>query len=260
MSFYSKHGRRDFAWRKTRNPYRILVSEVMLQQTQTARVAEKYPEFVRRFPTLKQLARAAQSDVIRAWEGLGYYRRARNLHRAVQAICNLHRGRVPQEVSLLRALPGIGEYTAAAVSVFAFDAAVPMIETNIRSVYLYTFFPGRRRVSDAELIAVVQTTMLHANPREWFYALMDLGVALKRERKGINRASRHYTRQSPFKGSQREVAAKVLKIVLSRRSPVPERVLYRAFSGSHDKLERALARLVHESLIVRTRSGCVRAA
>jgi A/G-specific adenine glycosylase len=261
MSFYREHGRHDFAWRTTSNPYRILVSEIMLQQTQTSRVAEKYPKFLKQFPTVRALARAQQAEVIRAWEGLGYYRRARNLHRAAIAIHNLHSGRVPRDLVRLRALPGIGSYTAAAVAAFAFGQAEPMLETNIRSVYLYCFFPGRAEVADSEVLALVAGTLLHENPREWFYALMDLGVVLKREQKGINRVSSHYKQQSRFKGSDREVAAKVLKTILKQSGSVSQDQLYNLGNEQvRDKIERAIERLVRESLIVRTRDGRVRAA
>ena len=124
--YYRAHARR-FPWRETRDPYGILVSEIMLQQTQTQRVVERFPLFLQQFPSLSELARASQSEVIRAWEGLGYYRRARNLHRAAQAVLELHGGRIPDSYEALRALPGVGAYTAAAVSAFAFDRGVPMI-------------------------------------------------------------------------------------------------------------------------------------
>ena len=147
-SFYREHGR-AFPWRNIKNPYRILVSEVMLQQTQTSRVLERYPMFLRQFPTVKALARAPLQEVLSLWEGMGYYRRARNLHASAQTICADWNGRVPRTAEGLRTLPGIGEYTAAAVSAFAFNISVPMIETNIRSVYLHTFFQDKLDVQDS---------------------------------------------------------------------------------------------------------------
>jgi A/G-specific adenine glycosylase len=207
-----------------------------------------------------QLARAEQSDVIRAWEGLGYYRRARNLHRAAQALHEHYRGRVPSEPEELRALPGIGSYTAAAVSVFAFNRPEPMIETNIRSVYLHTFFADRAGVPDSEVLSIIESTLLRDNPREWFYALMDLGVVLMRKRSGINRASSLYRTQSPFKGSEREVAAKLLKIVLRQSTSLSEEELFEGLSAPRAQLNGALQRLLRESLIKRTRNGRLRAA
>jgi A/G-specific adenine glycosylase len=257
--FYRSCGR-DFAWRKTRDPYRVLVSEIMLQQTQTQRVAERFPLFLQAFPNLRALARAPQSDVIRAWEGLGYYRRARNLHRAAQAVVELHGGRIPESYDALRALPGVGAYTAAAVSAFAFDRGVAMIETNIRSVYLYVFFRESRAVSDREILELVAATMPAKNVREWFYALMDLGVELKKQAPRINHASRHHKAQTPFKGSDRRVAAQVLRYIVTSARPVSKAALAKEIRRSiedvsSDQIERALVRLEREALIVRGTRG-----
>lgn len=258
-SFYRSCGR-DFAWRKTRDPYRVLVSEIMLQQTQTQRVAERFPLFLKTFPNLRALARAPQSEVIRAWEGLGYYRRARNLHQAAQAVVARHGGRIPDSYEALRALPGVGAYTAAAVSAFAFDRGVPMIETNIRSVYLYVFFKGARSVSDREILELVAATMPAKNVREWFYALMDLGVELKKQAPRINHASRHHKAQSPFKGSDRRVAAQVLRYVVTSARPVSKaaiaKEIRRSIEGvSSEQIDLALARLEREALIARGARG-----
>lgn len=258
-SFYRSCGR-DFAWRKTRDPYRVLVSEIMLQQTQTQRVAERFPLFLKAFPNLRALARAPQSEVIRAWEGLGYYRRARNLHRAAQAVVELHEGRIPESYDALRALPGVGAYTAAAVMAFAFDRGVAMIETNIRSVYLYAFFKDHSAVSDREILQIVAETMPTKNVREWFYALMDLGVELKKQAPRINHASRHHKAHSPFKGSDRRVAAQVLRYIVTSARPVSKAALAKEIRRSiedvrADQIERALVRLEREALIVRGARG-----
>ena len=258
-SFYRSCGR-DFAWRKTRDPYRVFVSEIMLQQTQTQRVAERFPLFLKVFPNLHALARAPQSEVIRAWEGLGYYRRARNLHRAAQAVVELHGGHIPDSYDALRALPGVGAYTAAAVSAFAFDRGVPMIETNIRSVYLYVFFRESSAVSDREILKLVTATMPARNVREWFYALMDLGVELKKQAPRINHASRHHKAQSPFKGSDRRVAAQVLRYIVASARPVSKTAIAKEIRRSiedvsGEQIERALVRLEREALIVRGARG-----
>jgi A/G-specific adenine glycosylase len=257
LEFYTQNGR-PFPWRKTRDPYKILVSEVMLQQTQTSRVEQRYPMFLKQFPTLKALATAPQAEVLRAWQGLGYYRRARNLHRAAIEIHSAYRGRIPRSVDALRALPGIGAYTAAAVAVFAFDQAVPMIETNIRSVYLYTFFPGRNDVADKEILELITKTIVPNRAREWFYALMDLGVELKRAKPGINRASRHHAVQSPFRGSERELAAKVLRCLLARRRAVRLEQLSAQIGAEPQRVTRVVERLIREGMLTRTSSGLVR--
>lgn len=212
LAFYRSESR-TFPWRETRDPYSILVSEVMLQQTQTERVVPKYNEFLKRFPTWKALAKASTSDVVKMWMGLGYYRRALNLHRAAQSVVNEWGGKPPTTAEGLRALPGVGPYTAAAVAAFAYGEATPMIETNIRTVYLYLFFPKKKEVSDKEILACVEETMYRKDPRAWFYALMDLGVVLKKHTKGIHHRSKHHVKQSRFQGSQRQVRAAVLKLV-----------------------------------------------
>lgn len=210
--FYCASGR-VFPWRKTTNSYRIAVSEVMLQQTQTERVLEKYAAFIKRFPSWRSLAGASTAEVLSSWQGLGYYRRALNLHRAAKIIVSDFKGRLPNELSELRALPGFGAYTAAAVLTFSTNKPHVMIETNIRDLYLYAFFSDQDSVSDKDVLKVVEETMDVEEPRTWFYALMDAGVELKKARKGVNRRSKHYSQQSAFIGSRRQVRAAVLKVL-----------------------------------------------
>jgi len=256
MGFY-KDSRRPFAWRETRDPYNILVSEVMLQQTQTSRVEDRYPIFLRKFPTVRALARASQAEVLQAWEGLGYYRRAQNLHRAAIAVLENYAGQMPQSFDELVALPGIGHYTAAAVSVFAFEKPVPMIETNIRSVYLYAFCQGRCGVSDRELMQLIHDTMDAKRCRDWFYALMDFGVVLKRARPGINAQSKHHAKQSKFEGSDRQIAAAILKLVVANKRGVAVSEIQKHVNADADRVEKAVTRLERDGLIRRMRSGRV---
>ena len=256
-SFYREHGR-AFPWRNIKNPYRILVSEVMLQQTQTSRVLERYPMFLRQFPTVKALARAPLQEVLSLWEGMGYYRRARNLHASAQAICADWNGRIPRTAEGLRTLPGIGEYTAAAVSAFAFNISVPMIETNIRSVYLHTFFQDKLDVQDSEIMNLIQETMDCANPRDWFYALMDVGVVIKRLYPSINKSSRHYSRQSPYVGSSRELAAKILRSVVGESSGTSIESLSRILQVESHRIQEQVARLVKDRLLHVSERGIIR--
>lgn len=258
LRYYELHGR-SFPWRETRDPYRILVSEVMLQQTQTHRVAAKYPKFIKKYRTIRALAQAPQNEVLKAWAGLGYYRRARNLHRAAIAICEHHNGRVPYDRAELRALPGIGDYTAAAISTFAHGNPAPMIETNIRSVYLHGFFRGRHNVSDREILAIIEETLEPKRCREWFYALMDFGVELKKARPGINTRSRHYHKQSPFEGSDRQIAAQILRQVLESSSGVRLSRLQRAFNIPIERLGRVVRRLIADGLVQAPTEKTVRA-
>ena len=163
-------------WRTTRDPYSILVSEIMLQQTQVERVKTKYTEFLAAFPTIESLASSLLTDVLRTWQGLGYNRRAIALKRCAEEIVSRYSGQFPRDTAELETLPGIGPYTARAVAAFAFGMAEPLIETNIRTVFIHFFFHGRDRVSDREIMPLVARTLDRHNPREWYYALMDFGV------------------------------------------------------------------------------------
>src|SRR5262249_28636907 len=149
LAWFRRHGR-DLPWRRTRDPYRILVSEVMLQQTQVARVAEYYPRFLATFPTLRSLAAAKPGRVREAWDGLGYYRRAANLHRLAREAAWNHGGKLPAEPELLLQLPGIGRYTAGAIASFAYGRAVPAVDTNVARVIRRAFHPFLPRTGRAE--------------------------------------------------------------------------------------------------------------
>lgn len=213
ISWY-KDNRRSFPWRETSEPYRILVSELMLQQTQTERVLPKYEEFLNAFPTAHDLAEAPLADVLEHWSGLGYNRRARFLQQACQKVDRELGGVFPYNPAELEKLSGVGPYTARAVACFAFGAAhpeavEPFIETNIRSVYIFFFFKddmdadgAPKSVSDAQILRLVADSIPSedvCSAREWFYALMDYGAMLKKKTKNPNRRSSSYTKQSRFK-------------------------------------------------------------
>lgn len=216
--YYKAYGRHDLAWRKTKDPYKILVSEIMLQQTQVSRVIPKYEAFLKAFPTLNDLAKASQSEALSLWQGLGYNRRGLNLWRSAQVIQNDLGGVFPSTSEALDALPGIGPYTACAVVTFWKNKPLVFIETNIRTVYLVSFFDSiKGNVKDSEILEYVSKTVDKENPREWYYALMDYGVMLKVTQKEKNTKSAHYRKQKPFKGSQREIRSGVLKILLQKK-------------------------------------------
>lgn len=214
---YRQFGRRDLPWRQPEagsfDPYKIMVSELMLQQTQVARVIPKYREFLSNFPTVQALAAAPQADVLRAWSGLGYNRRARFLHQAAQRIIEQFAGSFPDNSVQLISLPGIGSNTAGAIMAYAFNQPVVFIETNIRTVFIHHFFEGQDDISDAEILALVEQTLDHLRPRNWYWALMDYGSFLKRSVGNPNRQSRHYTRQSSFHGSQRQIRGQVIRLL-----------------------------------------------
>jgi len=212
--YYRGH-RRSLPWRETFDPYALLVSEIMLQQTQVDRVREKYREFLAAFPGFDQLARAELAQVLSVWQGLGYNRRAVSLRLCAQAVVERHAGVLPAEIGALEALPGIGPYTARAVAAFAFGIATPFIETNIRAVFIHHFFPGKEAVRDSEILPLVQRTLDREEPRDWYYALMDFGAMLKKTRVNPSRQSAHHARQSPFRGSNREQRSLILRSVLA---------------------------------------------
>jgi A/G-specific adenine glycosylase len=214
---FRRHARR-FPWRETSDPYRILVSELMLQQTQTERVLAKYPAFLERFPTIDALAATSTRAVLEAWAGLGYNRRALALRQTARNIVAEHGGVVPSDPAALRSLPGIGPATASEIAAFAYDVPSPMIETNIRRVFLYFFFPRRRGVPDALILPLVERTLDRRQPRLWYYALMDYGVMMKKALPSAaqpdpNRRSAHYARQARFEGSDRQIRGRILRVL-----------------------------------------------
>lgn len=210
---YRLHQRR-MPWRDNPNPYWVLVSEVMLQQTQVERVLPKFNAFIQRLPTVGDLARAPLAEVLQLWSGLGYNRRAKALHQAAWQIVTQHGARIPASAGELRALPGIGPHTAGAIMVYAFRIPAVFIETNIRSVYFHHFFKGQDGVSDNELVPLIKQTLECDHPREWYWALMDYGTYLKRTMGNNIAMSRHYKKQSTFNGSRRQLRGQVLKSLL----------------------------------------------
>lgn len=214
---YYKTHKRSFPWRNTKNPYNILVSEVMLQQTQVTRVKGYYSTFLKEFPTPKDLARAPLSKVLTKWKGLGYNRRAVNLQKACKEVVEKYKGSFPKNYNELIPLPGIGQSTAGAVMNFSYNIPTPFIETNIRSVYLHFFFKNKTKITDKEIIKLVEKTQDTTNPREWYYALYDYGTMLKTTFGNQNTKSKHYKKQSVFKGSNRELRANMLFYILNKK-------------------------------------------
>jgi A/G-specific adenine glycosylase len=246
---YREH-RRDMPWRRTHNPYHILVSEIMLQQTQVERVVGKYGEFLDAFPDFETLARASWPQVLGVWQGLGYNRRALALKRLAQAVMETCGGRLPESEKDLRTLPGIGPATAGAVLAFARGQPVAFIETNIRRVFLHFFFAGQEGIADREILPLVTQTLDRTRVREWYYALMDYGAALKKTGPNANRRSAHYARQSPFAGSHREVRSLILKVLL--QGPVSSlEKLAQATGQNPARTRAALQQLLAEGFVVR---------
>ncbi len=211
LAEYASHGRHELPWRTTRDPYRILVSEVMLQQTQVERVIPYYHAFLERFPNVTALSGAPLSAVLKAWQGLGYNRRAKMLHEAAKAVVREHGGVFPTTEEALRSLPGVGPYTAGAVAAFAYNTDVLIIETNIRTVVTHHCFSDRDSVSDAEVLEVLKKAHPSGDSRTWYWALMDYGSRLKRSGVRINAKRKGYTKQTSFSGSDRQARGALLR-------------------------------------------------
>jgi len=180
LQWFRRH-KRDLPWRRTDDPYRIWVAETMLQQTRVARVLDFYGPFLKRFPTVRRLAEADLDDVLVAWAGLGYYGRARNLHRAARAVIRDYRGRLPRSVAALRALPGVGRYSAGAVASIAFGAPAPVVDGNVARV-LCRLFAIRRPPATADvketLWSLAGALVSRRSPGNFNQAMMELGATV----------------------------------------------------------------------------------
>ena len=247
LSYYRAHGR-DLPWRHTTDPYRILVSEIMLQQTQVERVAVKYPEFLDRFPDFKSLARARRSEVLLAWQGMGYNRRAIALQETARRVTEEYGGRLPADVETLATFPGIGKATAAAISAYAFNMQVAYIETNIRRIFIHFFFQDREGIRDDEILPLVERTLYRENPREWYSALMDYGTVLKKRTANPNRRSASYSRQRRFEGSDRQIRGRILALVLDEGT-VTEKEMILRLCEEPGRVKRILGDLAREGFV-----------
>lgn len=240
---------RPMPWREDTRPYYVLVSEIMLQQTQVDRVVPKFLEFTKKFKTIEDLANAGLDEVLKLWSGLGYNRRAKFLHEAAKMVKKDFSGIFPDTLSELLTLPGVGVNTAGAILAYSFNQPSVFIETNIRTVYFYHLFADQQEVDDKELREVVTETVDREHPREWYWALMDYGTYLKKNGAGLNNKSRHYKKQAPLKGSLREVRGQILKqLALSQ---MPRAVLEESLAAD-ERFELALKGLMKDGLINET--------
>jgi A/G-specific adenine glycosylase len=253
--YYRNHGR-DFPWRNSVDPYHILVSEIMLQQTQTGRVLDKYERFLSEFPDFYSLARAPLQSVLSIWQGLGYNRRAIALSNIARQVISEFDGVLPSSEAVLVELPGIGKATASAIAAFAFNEPSVFIETNIRRVFIHFFFRDRETVADAEILPLIVKTLDRSNPRQWYYALMDYGAMLKKGLRNPNRKSVHYRRQTRFEGSHRQVRGMVLKEIISEHR-VTVSSLAKELDQSPEKIREVLSELQREGFIKKHKKGFV---
>lgn len=239
---------RDMPWRRDTRPYYVLVSELMLQQTQVPRVIPKFEQFIATFPSETVLAQAPLAEVLRLWQGLGYNRRAKFLHEAARMITNELESIFPlSETDLLR-LPGVGKNTAGAIRAYAFNQPSIFVETNIRTVYIHHFFADREVVADEEIISQLEATLDREHPREFYWALMDYGTFLKANGVRMNAVSAHYKKQSKLEGSLRQMRGRIVS-VLSNQRELSDEALRKAVAADA-RYEPALAGLVKDGLVL----------
>jgi A/G-specific adenine glycosylase len=246
-SYYAEH-KRSFTWREDITPYRVVVSEVMLQQTQTDRVKYKFEQWLSLFPDFKTLADAQARDVIIAWSGLGYNRRALALHALAQRVQTEFNGELPNDPNILVTFKSIGPNTAGSICAFAFNSPTIFIETNIRAVYIHHFFPDEEKVHDKQLLPLLESTIDKANPRDWYYALMDYGVKLKKEQKNPSRKSAHHAVQSRFEGSERQIRGMILR-ALGEYGKLTFDDLVATIPREERRIEKNLSDLIAEGFI-----------
>ncbi len=217
---------RKLPWRGDLSPWHILLSEVMLQQTQVSRVASVFPLWRERFPTPSSFALLSVAEALAAWSGLGYNRRALSLLATAKILAETYLDSVPASEDALRTLPGIGPYTARAILAFAFDIPSVFLETNIRAVYIRHFFEGAEKVSDAELEAIGRALLDESHPRAWYTALMDYGAWLKVHELNFTKKAATYRPQKRFQGSERQLRGALLKALLKAAPTSVEALSY----------------------------------
>jgi A/G-specific adenine glycosylase len=248
-AFYRDKGR-TFPWRSHVSDYGVFVSEIMLQQTQTDRVVEKFPAFLERFPGFAALANACLADVLAAWQGLGYNRRAKYLRESAARIMTDFNGALPEKAEDLEKLPGIGRATARSILAFARNRPEVFCETNIRTVFLYFFgAPGMKKVDDTWIEGLVEATLDVRRPRQWYSALMDCGVYIKKHFGNLSVKSAGYRPQAPFEGSDRQIRGRVLRL-LTARPHVSASVLYKELDCDHTRIDTVLSCLQKEGFVV----------
>jgi A/G-specific adenine glycosylase len=245
---YYSLNHRDLPWRQTTNAYNIVVSEMMLQQTQVERVKDKYRVFIEAFPDFHALAMAPLKEVLSVWQGLGYNRRALALKQCAEEAISSYGGKLPQDIEGLCKLPGIGRATAGEILAFAFNVPTVFIETNIRRVFIHEFFDGEDNVMDKKILPLVEATLDRENPREWYWALMDYGSMLKKKVVNPNRRSAHYARQSAFEGSDRRIRGIVLRTLL-KNAYVTKKELLCIVSIDQGRLTGILGKMAEDGLI-----------
>ncbi len=246
--FYSKE-KRILTWREHIDSYHVVLTEIMLQQTQVSRVQEKFPKFIQRFPTFESLAKADMVEILSYWQGMGYNRRAKYLKEIATIILQKYNGEVPQDPDLLDALPGIGPATARSIITYIYNKPEIFIETNVRRVFIHHFFGDKSGISDSDIYPQIEKTIDKVNPREWYYSLMDYGSYLAKKILNPNRKSKHYTKQSKFEGSNRQVRGGIIRELI--KEPMKADALVKLLGLEKKKVYDVLKDLEKENFIIK---------
>lgn len=226
--------------------YKVLVSEIMLQQTQVSRVQDKYIQWMARWPSNTAYQQATLADTLTAWSGLGYNRRAKYLLQSLRTIHIDYNDLLPTNVKELCSLPGVGINTANALLAYVYNQPVSFIETNIRSVYIHHFFTDYTTVTDTEILDLVNKTMDKNNPREWYWALMDYGSYLKKSKPSVLHKSLQHKKQKPFMGSVRQLRGAVIKELTNSNNAS---ISHLTKNISDNRLQKVLLDLIKDELV-----------
>jgi A/G-specific adenine glycosylase len=246
---YYKNFKRKFLFRENITPYNVLVSEIMLQQTQTGRVSEKFLKFIKKFPDFLSLSQAPLEEILTEWKGLGYNRRAIALRKIAEIVINDYNGKLPESIEELILFPQIGHNTASSIITFAFNKPEVFIETNIRKVFIYFFFPNKNKINDKEILPLIEKTLDRKNPRRWYYSLMDYGVMLKKKFPYLMKKSTHYRKQTPFEGSDRQLRGELLRLLINKRILSIDKVMKLFKSIDPNRIGNILHQLESEGFI-----------
>jgi A/G-specific adenine glycosylase len=242
LQYYKKNGR-DLPWRNTTDAYNILISELMLQQTQVSRVIDYYTTWLKTWPTIQHLAQANFKDVLQAWMGLGYNTRGINLHKASKIIVQHYNADVIAAMDEYKKIPGVGKYTSQAVKIFSTNADIVTVDTNIRRIFIHEFDLSQD-ISDSELWSIAQHCLPKGKSRQWHNALMDYGAMyLTSKKTGISPK----TKQSTFEGSDRQIRAQILRDLLN--TPLTIHDLTQHYDHTTDRLLKILEKMKKQGII-----------
>ena len=255
-TYYAQYGRNDLPWRRAEadghfDPYKILVSELMLQQTQVSRVIPKFQAFIQTFPSVEALASADLGTVLRLWQGLGYNRRAKYLWQAARMVSE--QGHFPEVLVDLMRLPGVGKNTAGAIVAYAYNQPSVFVETNVRTVIIHHFFATTEQIPDSVVISCIAAVLDRQRPRQFYWAVMDYGAHIKTTHGNLSRRSSQYSKQTAFVGSNRQIRGSVIRLL----ADCPRSAIDLAAGIADDRLDAILAELLAEGLI-RQKNGLYR--